>query len=216
MLQDVKITDAWVNNLEVSGLIGTLTVNDVDVSAFVRAELDKRHPEMRTLSATDVEGLRAAWATSAERAAATVERASTLPEATLNESVDDEWSFIQTLRHLVFATDRWITGPVFADPNRFHPLGYPHDGASADETRGLDLDAQPSLDDVLAVRRERMARVTDLLDTSTHDDLRRTVASPDGGTTTVMSCIHVVLLEEWWHNHYANRDLAVLEQGAAR
>ena len=56
-----------------------------------------------------------------------------------------------------------------------------------------------------------MARITELLDSSSHDDLRQTVASPNGGTTSVMSCVHVVLHEEWWHNRYANRDLDVLE-----
>jgi hypothetical protein len=55
-----------------------------------------------------------------------------------------------------------------------------------------------------------MARVAGLLSGAAHDDLRRTVASPNGGTTSVMSCIHVVLGEEWAHNRYANRDLEVL------
>ncbi|MEY2424253.1 MAG: hypothetical protein QOI95_4320 [Acidimicrobiaceae bacterium] len=210
LLQNVKITDTWVNNVEISGLIGTLKVNDVDVSAFVRNELDKRHPERRMLSATDVDGLRAAWAMIDEQARATVDRARALPEAALDESVDGEFSFLQTLRHLVFATDRWITGPVFGDPNHFHPLGYPHDGADEKELAALDVDARPSLDEVLDLRRERVVRVAELLRTAAHDDLRRTVASPNGGTTSVMSCIHVVLGEEWEHNRYANRDLDVL------
>ena len=30
----------------------------------------------------------------------------------LDASVDGEYSYLQTLRHLVFAIDRWITGPV--------------------------------------------------------------------------------------------------------
>jgi hypothetical protein len=210
MLQNVKITDTWVNNLDISGLIGTLIVNGVDVSSFVRNELDKRHPERLMLRALDVEGLRAAWTMIGEQAQATVERARALPEAALNESVDEEFSYIQTLRHLVFATDRWITGPVFGDQNHFHPLGYPHDDADAREVGVLDVDARPSLDDVLDLRRERMERVAELLRTSLHDDLRRTVASPNGGTTSVMSCIHVVLGEEWEHNRYANRDLDVL------
>jgi len=38
----------------------------------------------------------------------TVERARLLPPDLLHESVDGEWSFIETLRHLVFATDSWI------------------------------------------------------------------------------------------------------------
>jgi hypothetical protein len=145
-----------------------------------------------------------------EQAQATVEWARALPEAALDESVDGEFSFIQTLRHLVFATDRWITGPVFADPNHFHPLGYPHDGADENEVAALDIDARPSLDEVLDLRRERIARVAELLRVASPDDLRRTVASPNGGTTSVMSCIHIVLGEEWAHNRYAHRDLDVL------
>ena len=210
MLQNVKITDAWVDNVDIYGFIGTLKVNDVDVSAFIRGELDKRYPERRLLFATDVEGLRAAWAMIEDHAAATVERARALPELALDESVDGEFSFIQTLRHLVFATDRWITGPVFGDPKPFHPVGYPHDGADRNEVAALDVDAKPSLDEVLDVRRERMARVAELLRASSDDDLRRTLASPNGGTTSVLSCLHVVLDEEWEHNRYANRDLEVL------
>ncbi len=32
------------------------------------------------------------------------------------------------------------------------------------------------------------------------------------GSLTVLHCVHVVLNEEWWHHHYAARDLAILEQ----
>ena len=35
--------------------------------------------------------------------------------------------------------------------------------------------------------------------------------SPNGGTTSVMGCLHVVLSEEWEHDRYANRDLERLE-----
>ncbi len=159
VLENVRITDAWVESLDISGRIGTLTVNGVDVSDYVSSELDRRHPERRMLAATDVDGLRAAWAMVGEQAQATVQRARSLPDAALNESVDGEFSFLQTLRHLVFATDRWISGPVF------------------------------------------------------DDELARIVDSPNGGTTSVMSCIHVVLREEWAHNRYANRDLDVLIGG---
>jgi len=49
-----------------------------------------------------------------------------------------------------------------------------------------------------------------LLDDLDDRALLRTVASPNGGTTSVKACIHVVLGEEWEHNRYANRDLDVL------
>jgi hypothetical protein len=211
MLQNVKITDAWVNNLEISCLLGSLIVNEVDVSAYVRAELDKRYPERRMLSATDAAGLREAWDMVEMQANATLERARALPEAKLYESVDGEWSYADTLRHLVFATDRWITGPVLNNgKEEFHRLGMPHD--DPEEWRGttIDLEAKPTFDEVLAVRRERMASVAKFLAATNNDELSRTVPSPNGGTTSVKSCIHVVLGEEWAHNRYANRDLDVL------
>jgi DinB superfamily len=210
MLRNVKITDAWLDNVEISAEIRALTVNGIDVTDYVHERLVERHPELRMLSATDADGLRAAWALIEQQAEATVDRARTLPDDALNESVDGEFSYLQTLRHLVFATDRWITGPVFGDPKPFHPLGYPYDGAGEDETARLDLDARPTLDEVLDLRRERMARVSEVLRGATDDDLRRTVDSPDHGTTSVMHCIQVVLNEEWWHHRYANRDLDLL------
>ncbi len=214
-LRNVKITDAFVDHVDLSGYIESLIVNGVDVTAFVREEIDRRYPERRMLEADDVEGLRAAWTMIKEQAQTTVERARAFPETALNESVDGiEFSYLQTLRHLVCATDRWITGPVFGDPHPFHPLGQPYDGAEELQEHSFDLDARPSLDEVLALRNERMARIDELLRTASEDDLARTVTNPNGGTTSVGACVRVVLREEWAHNRYANRDLDVLA-GAA-
>jgi len=207
MLQNVKITDAWVNDVEISGLVGRLVVNEVDVSDFVRQELDRRHPERRMLVATDPEGVRTAWEMIEQRANATLARARALPAAALDESVDGEYSYLQTLRHLVFATDRWITGPVLGDPNPFHPLGFPPDDPEGGRALGLDVDATPTLDEVLDVRHQRMASVSTLLRDASPADLARMVTSPNGGLTSVLSCVHVVLREEWAHDRYATRDL---------
>ncbi|MGQ0433796.1 MAG: DinB family protein [Microthrixaceae bacterium] len=212
-LRDVVITDAWLQDVRIEGEVGSLTVNGVDVTAYVEAELDRRHPERRRLRPNDGEGLRRAWAEAIERFDATVARARRLPAERLDERVGDEFSFIQTLRHLVLAFDRWLTGPVFGDPEPyFHPYGQPHEGATEGPAQGLDPDAHPTLDEVLDVRRTRQQRLTNLLRASTDADLQRTVASPNGGETTVLGCVHVVLREEWWHHQYAIRDLAVLEQ----
>jgi hypothetical protein len=210
MLQDVKVTDAWVNNVEISCLLGSLVVNEVDVSDYVRAELDRRHPELRMLRATTADGLRDAWRMIEERADATLARARKLPEEKLHESVDGEWSYVETLRHLVFATDRWITGPVLDEPEPFHRLGMPNDNPALWRVSTIDVDAQPTLDEVLAVRRRRMASVAELLAASSDHDLARTVANPNGGTAEVRGCVGVVLGEEWAHDRYANRDLDAL------
>lgn len=212
-LRDVLISDAWIEDVRIQGNIRSLMVNGIEVAEFVSAELDRRRPERIQLRATDADGLRRAWSESTDRIDALVARARRLPPAALDERVDDEFSFIQTLRHLVFAADRWLTGPVFGDPEPyFHPLGQPHDGAEEGPTEGLDPDARPTLDEVLVARNERQRRVDELLRTATDADLQRTVASPNGGDTTVLACLHVVLEEGWWHHLYATRDLEILEQ----
>jgi len=210
LMQNVKITDAWVNNVEISCLLGSLIVNDVDVSGYVRAELDRRHPELRMLRASDPDGLRDAWRMIEQRANATLTRARALPEEKLHESVDGEWSYVDTLRHLVYATDRWITGPVLGESQPYHRLGMPNDDPAPWRGSVIDIDAQPTLDEVLTVRRERMASVDALLAGSGDDDLARTVANPNGGTASVTGCVQVVLGEEWAHDRYANRDLDAL------
>jgi hypothetical protein len=210
MLQNVKITDAWVNNLEISCLLGSLIVNEVDVSSYVRTELQRRHPELARLRATDVDGLRGAWRMIEELANKTLARARALPESRLHESVDGEWSYVETLRHLVYATDRWITGPVLGHAQPFHRLGLPNDDLEQWRGSSIDVDARPTLAEALDVRAQRMALVTALLAESKAEDLLRTVSSPNGGTTSVLGCVHVVLGEEWAHDRYANRDLDAL------
>lgn len=212
-MNGVVITDAWVEDVRIDGSILSLTVNGVDVTAYVEGELDRRHPERKQLGADDVDGLRQAWADAIARTDATVDRARKLRENLLDEQVNDEFSFIQTLRHLVFAFDRWLTGPVFGDPAPyFHPLGQTHDSAEEGPADGLDPDAHPTLDEVLAVRQVQRQRLTGFLHAAAEMDLARSVASPNGGDTTVLHCIQVVLHEEWWHHQYASRDLSVLEE----
>lgn len=211
-LSGVKISDAYLVDVVISGHVQGVTINGVDVTAYIEQQLDERHPIRVLLRASDPDGMRRAWALVGEMADATLERARRLPAQQLDESVDHEWSYLQTLRHLSYATDRWISGPVLAEPQSTHPLDLPnppHDELPPDV---FDIDARPSLDDVLAVRRERMDRVTRFLVAATEAELSREVESPNGGTISVVRCIQVVFREEWWHDQYANRDLTILEQ----
>lgn len=209
-----KVTDAWVHSLDLSGNIQSLIVNGVEVAGYVQSELERRHPELAYLDSKDVPGVQRAWAKVQEIAAATLDAARSLPPALLDESVDGEYSYLQTLRHLVFAADRWITGPVLGETDQFHRLGYPYDSAPPEERAPLDLDAIPTLDDVLEVRVERTGFVDALVRAATDESLARVVHSPNGGATTVGDCIRVLMSEEWWHHRYADRDLAVLASRA--
>jgi DinB superfamily/Pentapeptide repeats (8 copies) len=209
---NVKISDAMLFNVDISGLVANLSINGVDVTGYVEGELNQRHPERVLLAPSDPDGMRAAWQSIEEFSTATLVRARALPPAKLDESVAEEWSFLETLRHLVFATDRWITGPVLDDPKPFHPLGMPNPPHDEIDIAYFDFDAKPSLDEVLAVRRERMNRLAEQVHGIDAAELARAVQNPNGGTTTVMSCLHIVFREEWWHDQYANRDLAILER----
>jgi len=208
---NVKITDAWLAHVEISGQIANLSVNGVDVTQYVERELNARHPERALLTAGDPDGVRVAWQAIETFAGATIDRAGRLRQDQLNESVDGEWSFLETMRHLVFATDRWISGPVLRHPEPFHPLGMPNPPLDEVPPGMFELDSSPTFDEVVEIRRERMGWVAGFVSAVGANDLNRLVPSPNGGTTTIRTCLHVVFREEWWHDQYARRDLAVIE-----
>jgi len=221
-LRGVKITDSWLVDVSISGLIGNLVVDDVDVTDFVAAELDRRHPERVQLrEVRTAEDYRAMWDTVERLWSATVERARRLPEAALHERVDEEYSFVETLRHLVFATDAWATRTILDEPMPYHRLGITHTGyPTADAAAlGVDLAAQPSFEEVLETRAGRMAVVRGIVDGLTAEEMERVCTrTPAPGypeePRTVGRCLRVVMTEEVAHHGYAVRDLAVLEARA--
>jgi hypothetical protein len=209
-LTDVAITHAWLVDVEIDAFIDRVVINGVDVTAFVN-EHDRWYPLRTVLGASDPDSMRAGWAALGAAWAATIERARRLPDEALHESVDGEWSFVQTLRHLLMAMDKWFTAPVLGQG--FSPLGLPNTGSSDFPWPDLDTEAAPSLTEVLAAREERATRLGDYLETITADDLTRTVEVLENGPHRVRECISTVLEEEFWHHRYAVRDLAELEAG---
>jgi hypothetical protein len=148
----------------------------------------------------------------------TVGRVNRLPEAARDERVNDEWSFAETQRHLVFATDAWAMRTVLDEPMPYHRLGVTHSSyPRADALAiGIDLDARPSFDEVMEARADRMDVVRRIVDGLTDDQLQRVCTrSPGPGyedePRTVGYCVAVVMEEELAHYGYATRDLTVLE-----
>ena len=194
-----------------------LRVNGVDVIPFVEAELNRRFPGRADRRAGDPDGRRAAWATLERAWAATLERVAAMPAGTVDVSVGGEWSFAQTLRHLILATDVWLGRAILEIEQPFHPIGQTGPGAEDD---GLDMSifatVAPSYAEVLEVRAGRVAMVRDFLATVTSDELAATRKNPwdPEYPETTRSCLHVILEEEWEHHRYAVRDLdAVTEPG---
>jgi hypothetical protein len=213
-LSSARILDAVLTDVELSGMITGLTVNGVEVAPLVEAELDRRYPERLELRGATPEALRRGWATVAAMWRPTLELAGRLPEATLHERVDGEWSLVETLRHLVFVTDAWFGLAVLGEPHPYHPIGLVPAFLDDPVSLGLTIATRPSYAEVLVVRQDRYDRVAAHLSKVTDDDLqaprRSEVGYPPPTDHTVLGCLHVVMDEEWNHLQYARRDLAVL------
>ena len=192
-----------------------LLVNGVDVIPFVEAELDRRFPGRADRRAEDPDGLRAAWATLERTWAATLERVAAMPAGTVDVSVDGEWSFAQTLRHLVLATDMWLGRAVLRGRAALPPAR-----AARRRRRGRRLDLSVFATEHAVVRRGAGGaggprRDGARLPRHRHArragrDPREPVGTPQYPETT-LSCLHVILEEEWEHHRYAVRDLDAIE-----
>lgn len=217
----LKIVDCYGGDVSLGGDFERVVVNDVDVTAYVEAELDRRHPaRVLAREATSPEDYRAAWDAIEKLWSATLERAKLLPEAELHKQVDGEWSFVETHRHLLFASDAWLGNAVLEEDAPYHPLGFPAGGMPPEEAAklGLTLDATPTLEEVLSLRLARMAVMRRVVDGLTAAELDRVCGRKPADPYpeqeyVVRRCLKVVLKEEAEHHRYAVRDLAVLEAG---
>ncbi|TDU89209.1 pentapeptide repeat protein [Kribbella voronezhensis] len=215
-LHRTRLLGVELVDVEIYGELQNVQVNGVDIGPLVEAELNRRMPERAKMHPADAEGFRAAWAILERLWEDTVERARTFPEEALHRSVNDEWSFIQTLRHLNFATAAWVGRMILGNPSPWHPLDLPWDEAPGWEGIPWDREARPSLDEVLAVRAARQTTVRDVLASLTDTQLASSVSQTAPGWPVLegfpfKDCLHIVLNEEWEHRLYTERDLALLE-----
>ncbi|MGI8532216.1 MAG: DinB family protein [Geodermatophilaceae bacterium] len=216
MLSGCRLRGVELDDVEISGELRNVVVNGVDIAPLVDAELDRRMPERALMRPDDSAGFRTAWTILEGLWEGTVARARTLPEAALHRSVDDEWSFIQTLRHLNFASACWVDRMILGEVSPWLPLDLPWDEAPPWDGFRWDREAQPSLDEVLALRGDRQRTVRDVLTTLTDEQLSAGVTRIEPGwpqreNFPVQECLRIVLNEEWEHRLYAERDLTVLE-----
>jgi hypothetical protein len=218
VMRGVRVTGADIDAPWLSDGDSFLLVNGVDVIPFVEAELNRRFPGRAERGAADRDGLRAAWAALERAWGALLERVATMPAGTVDVPVAGEWSLVQTLRHLVLATDMWLGRAILEIEQPFHPLGLLDTSTSEG---GLDMSvfatATPSYAEVLEARAGRVAMVRDFLASATPELLaaaRRNPHDPAGQETT-LSCLQVILEEEWEHHRYAVRDLDAIERSFA-
>lgn len=225
--RDLSFRDAVIRGADVDGLEidapwlleepGRLIVNGVDVAPLVDAELDRRFPGRALRRASSADGLRDAWAAVEQAWQSAVRRVEAMPSGSLDEQVGEEWSFAETVRHLVMATDTWLRKAVLGAEQPYHPAGLPDTSFAEDggDTSAFSK-AAPDWAEVLEARDDRMRMVRDFLDTVTDDDLSATRPNPHAPEhqETVLSCLRTILEEEWEHLRFATRDLNTLEERA--
>ncbi|WP_235509666.1 DinB family protein [Terrabacter sp. Soil811] len=215
-LRGLRARDVWLEDVDITGDVGNLVINGVDVAPLIEAELDRRDPDRPKMRPTDAAGYREGWDVVERLWAGTVERARTFTPEQLHERVDGEWSFIETQRHLVFATDAWVCRALLGDPEPWDALDLPHDDMPDSPPVPRDRVARPTLDEVLALRADRMATVRRVVDGLTDDDLARTTEPvtaagyPEPEPYAVTRILRTILNEEWQHRLYAERDLDTL------
>lgn len=169
----------------------------------------------------DLDLLRTRWEVVVAGWADAMARAAALPPEALDEQVDGEWSFAQTLRHLIFATDAWLRRPVLRLPEPFWSAALPHTECPDAEVEpfGIDRAATPGWDAIVATRAERQDLVGRYLASITAAELDEHLApgapppdlGADSDVLTAERCLRVIVSEEESHLGYATRDLAVLE-----
>jgi len=216
-LTGVMIRGAALVNVDISGEIKNLRVNGVDVVPLVEAELNRRYPDRVKMRPTDAGGFRDAWDILERLWQQTVGRARGMAPESLHQRVEGEWSFIETLRHLVFATDAWVKRAILGAPSPWDRLDLPHDEMPDEPSVPRDRGARPSLDEVLALRADRMATVRQVIADLTDEKLAGMTEPvmepgyPEPESFAVRRCLQVILNEEWEHRLYAERDFDVLE-----
>ena len=217
-LSRVRMVGVVMQDAEIDGLVTHLVVNGVDVMPYVEAELDRRHP-VRLLIRSDEPGdLRRAWRQLQDDWTMTVERVPSLPADSEHRRVDGEWSMVETLRHLVFVHDSWFRRCVLGLTEPFTAMGLAPPPVMEREEE-LDPGVQPSLEEVLAVRRRQASEVDSWLATVTADQLAQAAPVPDDDRwppyargRTVRQCLGTVLSEEWAHHGFCVRDLDTLSR----
>ena len=215
-LDGARFVGVVMRDVEIDGLVTHLVVNGVDVTDHVTTELDRRHPVRVLIRSEDPTDLRAACRQLDASWATTIARIRQTPGIE-HQSVNHEWSPVQTLRHLVFVHDSWFRRCCLGSTDLFTPLGIGPSVEPYREAHGLDLSLDPSLDDVAHVRLAQTTELATWLESVTPERLAAPAPVPDDDVwppyargRTVRQCLGTVLHEQWEHHRFTVRDLDLI------
>ena len=169
-LTGARLVGVVLQDAVIDGFVTNLVVNGVEVTGYVEAELDRRHPVRVLVRSEDLADLREAARQLHAGWAATIERIRRAPGIE-RRSVNDEWSAVQTMRHLVFVHDSWFRRCCLGSTERFTPMGIGPDVEPYREAHGLDRSLDPALDEIVTVRAAQAAELEAWLDDVTAEQL---------------------------------------------
>lgn len=223
-LSRARMVGVVMQDAEIDGLVTHLVVNGVEVMGYVEAELDRRHPVRLLIRSDEPDDLREAWRQLRDEWARTAVRVRAMPHDSEHRRVDDEWSMVETLRHLVFVHDSWFRRCVLGLTEPFTTIGLGPPSVMAEERIEVHPTPRPSLDEVLAVRDRQATQIAAWLAQVTPDRLAQLAPVPGDGRwppyaagRTVRQCLGTVLNEEWAHHRFCRRDLDRLDsRGSAQ
>ena len=217
-LDGARFVGVVMQDVEIDGLVARLVVNGVDVSTYVETELDRRHPVRLLIRSEEPADLREASRRLVADWAATIARLRQAPGVE-HDSVNDEWSAVQTLRHLVFVHDSWFRRCCLGSTDLFTPIGIGPAVEPYRQAHGLDLSLEPTLDEVVTVRRAQTLELESWLTYVTPEQLAAVAPVPDDDVwppyargRTVRQCLRTVLTEEWEHHRFTTRDLDLITE----
>src|SRR6478609_4207008 len=147
-LSRARLVGVVMQDVEIGGLVTNLVVNGVEVTSYVEAELDRRHPVRLLIRSADPADLREAFRQLRADWAATLGRLRGMPKGSENQRVGGEWSAVETLRHLVFVHDSWFRRCCLGSAEPFTAIGLACEFVPDQQEQGLDPAAAPTLDEV--------------------------------------------------------------------
>ena len=122
-LTRARLIGVVMQDAVIDGLVTNLVVNGVEVTSYVEAELDRRHPVRLLIRSAGPADLREASRQLRVGWAATLGRLQGMPEGSEHQRVGGEWSAVQTLRHLVFVHDSWFRRCCLGSTRPFTAIG---------------------------------------------------------------------------------------------
>ncbi|MBP2471808.1 hypothetical protein JOF53_000680 [Crossiella equi] len=216
-LTGARLIGVVMQDAVIDGLVTNLVVNGVEVTEYVEAELDRRHPVRVLLRSGDPADLREAARQLHAAWAATIERVRRAPGIE-RRSVHDEWSAVQTMRHLVFVHDSWFRRCCLGSTGLFTPMGIGPTVEPYRAAHGLDPSLDPALEEIVGVFAAQAAELEAWLDEVTAVQLAARAPVPDDDVwppyargRSVRQCLGTVLNETFEHHGFCVRDLDLIE-----